>query len=210
MLGCGRGERRCAGVKKWGEVWRGWKSVRLMVSVDCAGKCVKACWDVEKCVERCGRSSHTFLHLPLTFLHPPTLTQHLSSHFPTPSHSPDHTSPHTSPYPPHSPNISLPHTPHSPDTSLHTHLTPPHTLSHFPTPSSHLPTPLPHSHLIPPSSFPRISLYTLPHNPHSPHHLQNFSILLHTYFIIYPIPKFITFLIYCQISLAIKCTSNSL
>ena len=106
---------------------------------------------------------------------------------------------------PHSPDTSshthltpLPRIPHSPDTSLDTFLhSPPHTLSHF---SSSL-TPFLHLH----NTFPH-SLPILPHNPH----VSSNTSLCSPYFIIYSMPKFLTFLIYCQISLTIKYTRNSL
>ena len=100
-----------------------------------------------------------------------------------------------------------PHPPHSPDTSSHTHLTrlstfshthlpPPHTLSHFPTSLTlflHLPNTFPHS---------------LPILSHNPHASSNTS-LCSPNFIIYPMRKFLTFLIRRQISLTIKYTRNS-
>ena len=88
-----------------------------------------------------------------------------------------------------------PASPHSPDTSLHTF---PHSL-----PTS------PHSVTLPNSlhTFPSPAP-TLSHNPHA----SSNTSLCSSYFFIYPIPKFLTFLIYCQISLTIKYryTRNSL
>ena len=101
-----------------------------------------------------------------------TLTRHLFAH--SPNTSPTHLtrlSTLSHIYLPHS--LTLPHTPHIF----------PHTFPHFPPHSPHLTPPL-HLHQY----FP-----TLLHNPHA---LSNTS----PYFIIYPVLKFLTFLIYCQIS----------
>ena len=86
--------------------------------------------------------------------------------------------------------LHLPHTsPHSPDTSLHTFPHSPCIFPHFPTlltpflTSPHTPS---HTYLTGylPQHFP-----TLPHSPH-----MFFNTI--PYFIIYPIAKFLTFLIY--------------
>ena len=80
--------------------------------------------------------------------------------------------------------------PHSPDTSSHTHPT------LFPyTPHSHLTrlSTLSHTHLT------RHLPLTPPTLPPNPHASSNTS----PYFI-YPIPKFLTFFSYCQVSLTIK------
>ena len=91
---------------------------------------------------------------------------------------------------PHSPNTSPPH--------LYTHLTRLSTLSH-----THLPSPRTLSH---PSHLSFTSHNTFPHSlpilPHNPHASSNTS-LCSPYFITYPMPEFLTFLIYCQISLII-------
>ena len=94
---------------------------------------------------------------------------------------------HISPY---SPNTSPAH---SPNTSLHTNLTPPHTLLHSP----HFPHLPPLTRHLPhlPQHFP-----TLTHEPHTSSNTSPYS----PYFIIYLIPKFLTFRIYCQTSLTIK------
>ena len=89
---------------------------------------------------------------------------------------------HLYPAPPHSPDTSLHTFSHSPPTSPHS-LTLPHTLTPFPTPSPTL------SHTHSPSSQP-------------PRLLQHFPMLPTLYH--YPMPEFLTFLIYCQISLTIK------
>ena len=84
--------------------------------------------------------------------------------------------------------------PHSPETSLHT-------FPHSPTTSPHsltLPTPL-HLSFTSPNTFPH-SLSILPHNPHA----SSNTSLCSPYFIICPMLKFLTFLIYYQISLTIK------
>ena len=95
---------------------------------------------------------------------------------------------------PHSSNTSPPN-PHTHLTRLstlpHTHFRPPHTLSHFPTPLT------PFLHL--PQHFPTLTLHA---SSQPPRFLQHFPML--PYFIIYPMPKFLTFLIYCQISPTIK------
>ena len=139
--------------------------------------------------------------------------------------------------PTHSSTSSLhlyPHPPHSPDTYFHTHPTPlPHTppppltwhvSPHFATLISHLPHSLtlphiphifshtfltsPHIHFTwhLPFTSPNTFLHSLPILSHTPHASSNTS----PYFIIYPILKFLTFLIHCQISLTIKYTKNSL
>ena len=112
-----------------------------------------------------------------------------------------------------------PHPPHSPDTSSHTQPTPPpriptltqHVFPHFPILNSHFPT---LSHTSPhPSHLSFIYLNTFPHSlpilPHNPHASSNTS-LCSPYIIIHPMPKFLTFLIYCQISVTIKYTRNFL
>ena len=81
--------------------------------------------------------------------------------------------------------LRLPYTlhspPHSPNTSLHTPFIPTHTSPHtFPH--------LPHS----PDTFPTPPP-TLSHNPHTSSNTSPYF----PYFIIYLIPKFLTFLIYC-------------
>ena len=77
--------------------------------------------------------------------------------------------------------------------TLHTY---PIHLSHF----FHIPP-----YLTPLPKLPKISQFF--HHPYFPKFStlpRFFPILPHTYFIIYPILKFLTFLIYCLISLAIK------
>ena len=106
-----------------------------------------------------------------------------------------------------------PHLPSPPPTLLHTptHFpTSPSTLSH----SFHIPlilvlTPQATKNFpIPP---PSILLQTTPNSlysliiPHTPSPRTP-----HSYFIIYPTPKLLTFLSYCQINPAIKYTKNSL
>ena len=86
-------------------------------------------------------------------------------------------------------------------TLFHTSPTLSHPLTHFPTFSifPHTWTQL--------SEIQKISQFF--HHPYSPKFFtlpRFFSILPHTYFIIYLILKFLTFLIHCQISLAIKYT----
>ena len=83
-----------------------------------------------------------------------------------------------------------------PTTLPHTHLTRLSTLpSHFPTPlTPSITSPL--THLTPSPHLPQ-NFSSFPNNPHTS---SNTS----PYFINYPISKFPTFLIYCQISLAIK------
>ena len=109
---------------------------------------------------------------------------HSSTPFPTPSTLTRHLFPH-------SPDTSLHTFPHSPPTS-------PHSLT--------LPTPLfPHFSFTSPNTFPH-SLPILPHNPHA----SSNTSLCSPYFIIYLMPQFLTFLIYCQISLTIKYTKNFL
>ena len=116
-------------------------------------------------------------------------------------------------YPFSPPPSPPPHLPFPPPTLLHT---PTHfftslsTLSHyFHIPPILVPTPQTTKNFpIPP---PSILLQTPPNFLYS-------LILLHTpsprtphsYFIIFPTPKLLTFLIYCQINPAIKYTSNSL
>ena len=101
-----------------------------------------------------------------------------------------YTSPHTHP----TPLLTLtrhlsPALPHSPDMSIHTFPhSPPHTLSHFPTPL----TPILHL----PQYFPTLT----PHTSSQPHASSNTS-LCSPYFTIYPMLKFFTYLICCQISL---------
>ena len=84
----------------------------------------------------------------------------------------------------------------------------PHTILHLPQSSPHLNT-LPYFFHIPPylTKLPKISRFF--------HHLyfpkfstlpRFFPILPHTYFIIYPILKCLTFFIYCLISIAVKYT----
>ena len=105
-----------------------------------------------------------------------------------------HTLLHLTPHPPHSPDIFStliqylsPAPPHSRGTSLHT----------FP----HSPPTSPH-----PSHLSFTSPNTFPHNPHA----SSNTSLCSPYCIIYPMPKFLTFLIYCQITLKIKYARNSL
>ena len=120
----------------------------------------------------------------------------------------------------HIPYIS-PHFSHTPTHIQHTspHL-PPHLFSHLP-PHFCTPTPtLPHSFHIPPILDPTPQTTKTPLLPHHPYCSKFFitPILPHTpsppyyhcYFIIYPTPKLLTFLIYCQINPAITCTRNSL
>ena len=88
-----------------------------------------------------------------------------------------------------------------------------HLSPHFPTLTQHF-SPTLHWHLSP--HFPTLTLhlpcthlrFPTPPSTHlaniSSHFLQHFPILPHTYFIIYSIPKFLIFPIYCKISLAIK------
>ena len=117
--------------------------------------------------------------------------------------------PHLPPHFPHLPHISSFLPPHfyTPQ-----HISP-HLLPHFLTPSIYFPILVPtpqttENFPIPPPSIllqtPPNSLYSLilPHIP-SP-------CIPHNYFIIYPTPKLLTFLGYCQISSAIKYTRNSL
>ena len=156
--------------------------------------------DVEK-VWKSVWAPHTFPHLNTFF----TLFSH-------PSHSPhtllytfSHTSTHISPQ----------------------FLTPPHLSPHLPLTSDTSPTPpltSPTPSIFPPFLFLLPKLPKIPqfsHHPysskffillHTPHSFPDSPtpILAHTYFIIYPIPKFFTFLIYCQFSLAIKYYKNSL
>ena len=99
----------------------------------------------------------------------------------------------------------------------------PHTPTHFPPPSTLTACALPHlSHTSPPpNTFPHFfhippyltQLPKLPkmsqfsHHPYSPKFStlpRFFPKLPHIYFIIYPISRFLTFLIYCQNSIAIK------
>ena len=89
------------------------------VSVEGVGICEKMCWYVRRCEK--------MLEEPTHFSTPPPITLLTLSHF------------HQTPLPnlPHTHPSLLFHTPHSPDTPLHTHLTP----SHFP---PHLPSPPPH------------------------------------------------------------------
>ena len=104
-------------------------------------------------------------------------------------------------------------------TLSHTHLPPIHTLSHFPISPHSFPHTFSHLHpppsptLIPPDTFPlpspKTSSYSLPTLSHNSHASSN-TFPYSPYFIIYPIPKFLTLLIYCQISLTIKWTRNSL
>ena len=83
----------------------------------------------------------------------------------------------------------------------------PYLLPHFLTPSIFLP------YLSQLPKLLKISQFL--HHSYSsklPQILYNSLILPHTphiYVIIYPIPKLLTFLIYCQINPAIKCTRNS-
>ena len=124
-------------------------------------------------------SQHIFLHLSP---HPPHSSDTSSHTHPTPLPTLTNTSP------PHSPDTSLQTFPHSPPTSQH-YLTLPHTPHTFPLP----PPTLSHTHFLTSSQPPRL--------------LQHFPML--PYFIIYPMSKFLTFLIFCQISLTIKYTRNS-
>ena len=116
----------------------------------------------------------------------------------------------------HIPYIS----PHFPHTPTHFPTSPPHLFSHLP---PHFCTPTPH--FLTPSIFPPYltqlpKLQKTPLLPHHPYCSKFFitPILPHTpsppyyhcYFIIYPTPKLLTFLIYCQINPAITCTRNSL
>ena len=113
--------------------------------------------------------------------------------------------PHLPPHFPHLPHISPFFPPHF---STPQHISP-HLLPHFLTPSIFLPylSQLPKLlkifqflHHLYSSKF-----FILPHFSHTP-----FPRTPHSYFIIYPTPKLLTFLIYCQINPAIKCTRNSL
>ena len=95
----------------------------------------------------------------------------------------------------------------------------PHTPTHFPAPSTLTPYTFPHlSHTYPLLPYCPIldstfqtkkkipnfpTIHTPPNSLHSP---DSFPYSLHTYFIIYPVSKFLTFIIYCLISLAIKYT----
>ena len=122
---------------------------------------------------------------------------HSSTPSPHPSYSPDTF--HTHPTP-------LPHT-HLPRLStlpshLPTHFhTSPHP-SHLPSPPPTLTRHLPHTS---PNTSPH-SPFTLPHNPHTSSNTSPY----YPYFIVYLISKFLTFLIFCQISPTIKLTRNSL
>ena len=139
--------------------------------------------------EKMGRGSHN----PYIFLH----FSHTPTHFP-------HISPHTSFH--ISPHIFP--------------LLSPHFFSHLP----HI-FPLLSPHFLTPSIFPPYltqlpklpKISQLPHHPYSsklPQIFYNplfFFIIFprrttHSYFIIYPTPKLLTFLSYCQISSAIKYT----
>ena len=161
-------------MRKYGEVW-GRYGRMFEVGVEVVGNWGEVFLGEEKCVESCG-GVHTLFY---NSSHPHTLPISLSTH-PTP----------------------LPHT-HL--TRLSTLSPPTSHLPHFPTPFltpslNYLPhTPLPH-----PSDS---SLNTSPHSwptlPHNSHTSSNTS-LYSPYFVINPIPKFPTFLIYCQISLTIK------
>ena len=98
-------------------------------------------------------------------------------------------------------HLSL-HPRHSPDTSPHTRPTPlPHIyLTRYSTLTSYLRTLFHTPHTFPHLSLPPSSPHSLRTLPHNPHTFSNTS----PYFIIYPMPKFLTFLIYCQIDLTIK------
>ena len=155
------------------------------------------CWGVncgEDGVGKCGGSPHTLLHLPsplFTFFHTITLTQqHL---YPTPL--PD-TSFHTFPDSPHTHSLRLSTPLSTPFSSSlpHTHLTHPPTPPYTQLPQLFLTLPTLTLHIF---FTPFTSTPTLFHT-------------LHTYLIIYSIPKFFTFFIYGQISLVIKSTRNSL
>ena len=110
-------------------------------------------------------------------------SQHTSTHFSTPQHTIYCSSPHTSPPP-------------------------------LPTLTSHLPTLFytsPHLPYSPPRPLHSTHLTPSPTLPYIPHISSNTSPYPpHTYYVILPIPKIFTFLIYSQIGLAIKCTRNSL
>ena len=96
----------------------------------------------------------------------------------------------------------------------------PHTSTHFHTNPIHSSTPLPPPNTlsyffhVPPylTQLPKLlKISQFFHHPYSPRFstlLRFFPILPHTYFIIYPILNFLTFLIYCLISLAIKYTRH--
>ena len=117
---------------------------------------------------------------------------HAATLFPTFVYTPTLTRhfPPLFPTPPHSLNTYFPHPPHSLYTS-----------PHFPTLTSHFPTPF----LTSPT------LTMTPHStPSSTHLSQHFPVLPHNYFIIYPILKSLTFLIYYQISLAITVSRPTL
>ena len=159
------------------------------------GRNWELCWGGGKVWEWCGRLYGVSVEVVLKWgkvcwdaerygdVGEPT---HSSTPLPTPSTLDGHLFPH-------SPNTSPPH---SPNTSLHT-------FSHSPPTSPHFPTPLtPFLHLS--QHFPTLTPLTFSQPPRL---LQHFPIL--PYFIIYPMPKFLTFFIYCQISLTIKYTRSS-
>ena len=180
----------CGG--RWGKVWRKmwgsvgesgrwvWESVKRrvrwvgVVFGECGNKCRVSVEDVGKGVTECV-GTPTFPHL--------YACQHTFPHFNTTStltHTLFHTSP-TYPTPPLLPN-TLP-------------IPPPQ----FSTPSFYV------SLILDPTpqttkTFPIIpSPITFPNSLYSPILSQFFPILLHTCFIIIPTPRFLTFLIYCQI-----------
>ena len=103
-----------------------------------------------------------------------------------------HSSPHLN---------TLPYTLHTNPIHSSTPLPPPNTLHHF----FHILI-----YLTPLLKLPKISQFF--HHPYSPKFStlpRFFPILSHAYFIIYLILKFLTFLIYCLISLAIKYSNSS-
>ena len=106
-----------------------------------------------------------------------------------------------------SPPLFFHSSPHLNTLSYTLHTNPIHSSTPIPPPNT-----LPHFFYIPPyltqlRKLPKISQFF--HHPYSPKFStlsRFFPILPHTCFIIHPILKFLTFLIYCLISLAIKYT----
>ena len=149
------------------------------------GKCVGVWGKLLECggsVLECGRSEGRCGEYGIfyPFSPPPSPTPHLPFHPPTLLHTPTHFFT-------------------SPSTISHSFHIPP-ILDPTPQTTKNFPIPPPSILLQTPPNF----LYSLilPHTP-SPR-------TPHSYFTIYPTPKLLTFLIYCQVNSAIKYTSNSL
>ena len=164
-----------------------------------------------ECGERCGKvwkNVGLFPHFPTpphTLLRPP---QDILPRFPTPST--------LIPYLFHISFHTLPNSPHF--------SSPPHLYPNLPSFSFFLPPKFPHSSVFAPylnqltklayqksPNSPNIHLLTPPDSPYSstiPPFFPVLPLFPMSYFIIYPIPKFLIFVIYCQSSLAIKCTRN--